>query len=383
MVFWYSICQLYKKRKITILTIVMSAMGFAVIYYAMINYAFYQYPKKQAAKLVSYDIQNVYMLAYQVLYVPIGNEELQHILSFDHSLDNVEDVMSHGMFFLENSYDGGENKFYMQKSISSLCNLYNTDGIMIDYDVNKSEYGFAVAGYNYAMEYPVGSVYEDDYGIKYVITDHLKKNSHYIPDDNIGNAGINLDDVIILDYDYALSQNITLLYNGLTSYYIVTDNKLAVDELIDEANGKGLHIYGINNIEDKYNRDIKDYMWANGESYYFPLILYIASMISLLMSSMISVYVNKKDMGIMLVNGISKRQLIAMISLQNAIRIAAFVVIAVFIWIYFGSRLTGAMKELTTKLIPWASIVPIVSYLLINVLSINMIRDKKAYELLN
>ena len=141
MVFWYSICQLYKKRKITILTIVMSAMGFAVIYYAMINYAFYQYPKKQAEKLVSYDIQNVYMLAYQVLYVPIGNEELQHILSFDHSLDNVEDVMSHGMFFLENSYDGGENKFYMQKSISSLCNLYNTDGIMIDYDVNKSEYG--------------------------------------------------------------------------------------------------------------------------------------------------------------------------------------------------------------------------------------------------
>ena len=189
--------------------------------------------------------------------------------------------------------------------------------------------------------------------------------------------------MIILDYDYALSQNITLLYNGLTSYYIVTDNKLAVDELIDEANGKGLHIYGINNIEDKYNRDIKDYMWANGENYYFPLILYIASMISLLMSSMISVYVNKKDMGIMLVNGISKRQLIAMISLQNAIRIAASVVIAVFIWIYFGSRLTGAMKELTTKLIPWASIVPIVSYLLINELSINMIRDKKAYELLN
>lgn len=381
MILWYSICQLYKRRKITILTIIMSAIGLAVIYFAMINYEFYQYPKKQAEKLISYDIENVYRLSYQMLYVPIGGNELEQILEFDNSLEDIDGVSLHGMFFVENN-DVENNKFYIQRSLIKLCDLRNIDGKKLNYDVGDGEYGFAVLGYNYANQYPVGSVFDNKDGNKYIVTDYLQKNSAFIPDDDIGDSSINLDDVIILDYDYALSKNISMLYNGLNSYYIVMEDGSILDDAVSKANEEGLHIYGIYNIEDKYDREIKNYMWANGESYYFPIILYVAAMISLLMSSLISLYTNKKDMGIMLANGISKRQLVAMISVQNAIKVTIAAMIAVFLWWYFYFDLTGAMSKLVIELIPWGIIVVLVSYLVINIISVMVIRDKKPYELL-
>ncbi len=381
MLLWYSLCQMYKRYRMTVLTIVMSAIGFAVIYYAMLIYAFYQYPKTQAKRLMAYDLDSVHMMAYQMLYAPIGHEELTEILAFDASLDAVNGVNAHGVFAFEEGF-GSDNKMYIQRDITSLCSLSNTDGHAVNYDTGESDYGFAVVGYELADTYPVGSLYSDENGVKYIVTDILQKNSYWIPARDIGDARIDLNDAIILDYDYVLSKDITMLYNGLTSYYIVADSSVDFDRLLSDAAGRGLHFYGIYNVEDKYDREIVDSMRENGETYYFPIILYIAAIVTMIMSSLIAIYINKKDMGIMLANGITMRQLIAMIFVQNIIKIVIAAFISFAIWIYYSAKLSGAMEELAVDLIPAFIALLVISIFVTSIIPVQYIRKKRPYELM-
>lgn len=381
MLLWYSLCQMYKRYRTTVLTIVMLAIGFAVIYYAMLEYAFYQYPKTQAKRLCAYDIASVYMMNYQIFYAPIGGDELSEILAFNASLDAVSGVQAHGTFFWEESF-GADNKMYIQHDITSLCSLDNIDGHAVNYDTGDSDYGFAVVGYGLAGKYPVGSIYSDAYGGKYIITDILQKNSCWIPASNIGNEKINLNDALILDYDYLLSRDIMMLINGLTSYYIVSDGNVDFEKLLSDAADAGLHFYGVYNIEDKYDRDIMNNMQEDGETYYFPMILYIAAIITLIMSALISLYVNKRDMGIMLANGITMRQLIAMVFLQNIIKILVSAAISSAIWGYYSTKLTGAMRELVTDLIPEFIALLVFSAFVTSIIPIRYIRKKRPYELM-
>ena len=91
----------------------------------------------------------------------------------------------------------------MSNAIIDLCDIKDINNKKID--INNCDKGYALVGYNLKDEYPLGSIYHDNQTeTDYIISDIMKKNQYWIPNDILSSDAINIDNTIILDSDYLL-----------------------------------------------------------------------------------------------------------------------------------------------------------------------------------
>ena len=380
-ILWYTICQMYKKKWATLITTIMLGIGFAVMYYAMLIYAFFHYQEIQAKKLLSYDIEDTFFIRHSTIYSSLSNEELENIIGFIEEVDDLDGIDAHGMFYVMENYEADTQEFFISENLTSLCELNNIYDEKVSFVSGDKEYGYAAVGYNLSDDYPIGSIYVSSDGTKkYIITDILKKGTEWIPERN-GDSVIKLDNMIMLDLDYNSTVSLDIL-NGLESWYFVSDDKTTRQEILRLANEYDVELYGVYNVKDRYEKYSELSMDSYGEMYFFPFFIYVAAVVSIIISTMTVIYTEHIDLGIFLANGFSKIELMIIMILQGVIKCLFATLVSVMIWLINLKKMAGAFAVLAIELMPIYVLLSLLTIVFVSIIPVCYIKNKKNVELL-
>ncbi len=327
---WYAICQIYKKKVTSLLTVLMLAVTISVIFYTVLIQKSNTYNLRQSEKLLTDDAGNVYKLEYRIMMAPLLADEVSALTAFYNELSGWKELSQCGMYTDNYNDKLGVDELYVQKRLTGLCRLKTVSGASVEFD-SEGEYGTAYAGCELADAYPKGSVYEAATGKRYRIKDVLGNNSKWIPRQS-NDAPIDLDACILLDYDCLLEDQPFEIGNGVWCYYYTTEDENVHDKIMKLAEQYGLEFYGTYNMKEQYRYLERDILRSNVELVLMPVVMYIAAVITIILISVKALADNRSDYGIMLANGMTKRQIASIIIVESVFKMVAAGLVAALYW---------------------------------------------------
>ncbi len=327
---WYAICQIYKKKVTSLLTVLMLAVTISVIFYTVLIQKSNTYNLRQSEKLLADDAGNVYKLEYRIMIAPLLADEVSTLTAFYNELSRWDELSKCGMYADNYNDKLGVDELYVQKRLTGLCRLKTVSGASVEFD-SEGEYGTAYVGCELADAYPKGSVYEAATGKRYRIKDVLGSNSKWLSMQS-GEAPIDLDDFILLDYDCLLEEQPFEIGNGVWHYYYTTEDENVHDKIMKLAEQYDLDFYGAYNMKEQYRYLERDILRSNVELVLMPVVMYIAAVITIILISVKALADNRSDYGIMLANGMTKRQIASIIIVESVFKMVAAGLVAALYW---------------------------------------------------
>lgn len=370
---WYAMCQIYRKRIASFLTILMLAVTISVIFYTFLVQNYETQPLRQASELLEDDAGHVYKLEYRLTIAPILPEELSDLAAFYREIGEWDEIQKCGMYSDNYNYGLGVDEMYVQRRLSDLCYLETISGDQVVLDA-KGEYGAAYVGSELADTYPKGSVYQTQTGELYYIKDVLKRNSGWLPRVP-GEEVKNLDASILLDYDYLMEAQPYTMGNGISSYYYVAEDERVNDKIMELAAEYGLAFYGAFDMEGKYERLKRDIFRNNIELILMPVVMYAAAVMTIILVSVKSFADNRADYGIMLANGMTKRQITAIVITESVFKMVSAGLIAALYWsINIGNQGVFFSKAVIVPSLVTTVFLSLVTLLLANIVPCLLVR---------
>lgn len=379
-IFWRAVYQIYKKKGFSLLSVLMMTVAVAVMFYAFVLYSFYHYPLRQARRILCDDVRDVYKLEYRMVLAPVPEDELSELYLFYDELGRMEGIDKSGMYAMSYNYAADMQELYLQRNIADLCRLQTVHGAAVDLEETES-YGMAYVGSEMAARYPKGSIYTSTDGEQYMVLDVLDKNVEWFFDEP-GTPVLDLDYAVLLDYDYLLDRDLSHIRKGVNNYYFVTKDADMSDIVMQLAEKYNLKLYGVSDLNSIYHGYIKSDMLAVGEAYYFPLLLYLASVIAIMMASMTMLLSNKSDYGIMLTNGMTKRQVMTVIVLENLFKLLASCILAALYWFFNMNKLDSIFYMVIPDSIAVTVLLGIITVVLISIIPVILIRRYQINDML-
>ncbi|MDE6025977.1 MAG: hypothetical protein K2G45_11045 [Lachnospiraceae bacterium] len=379
-IFWRAVCQIYKRKIFSLMTVLMMTVAIAVMFYSFVLYSFFHYPLRQARHILNDDVRDVYKLEYRTILAAVPEDELSELCMFYNEMGGLEGIDKCGMYAMSYNYTEDMQELYIQRDIIDLCNLQTINGTTVELEETE-QYGAAYVGFELATRYPKGSIYVTTEGEQYLILDVLDKDTKWLFDE-LGASVIDLDCAVLLDYDYVIDRDLNHIKNGMNNYYFVTKDADMSDIVMQLAEGHNLGIYGIFNLESSCFSYIKSDVLARGESYYFPLLSYLASVSAIMMASMTAFLSNKADYGIMLVNGMTKRQVMMVIVLENLFKLLVSCMMATLYWFLNLNRLDSTFYMVLSDSIVLTTLQCIVTVILISIIPVILIKRYRINDML-
>lgn len=327
---WYAICQIYKKKVTSLLTVLMLAVTISVIFYTVLIQKSNTYNLRQSEKLLADDAGNVYKLEYRIMMAPLLADEVSALTAFYNELSGWKELSQCGMYTDNYNDKLDVDELYVQKRLTGLCRLKTVSGASVEFD-SEGEYGTAYVGCELADAYPKGSVYEAATGKRYRIKDVLGSNSKWLPRQS-NDAPIDLDDFILLDYDCLLEEQPFEIGNGVWCYYYTTEDENVHDKIMKLAEQYDLDFYGAFNLKDQYRNMRRELLRGNVELVLMPVVMYVAAVITVILISVKALADNSSDYGIMLANGMTKRQIASIIIVESVFKMVAAGLVTALYW---------------------------------------------------
>lgn len=383
--FMFGLYQIFKKPWTFVVTTAMLTIGLIVSFYSLIIYDYYHYPTKQVENVLKYDMEDVYKVNFGFTIIGLHENDVDNMFNFIDSLGDIEGVEAWGGY--EAEMQGDTNTLYMCPSLIEMCGLENAEGKPLCFDYSEVENaGIAFVGSNLSGMYPVGSIYYDEIKeCEYIVADVIKPGSKWLPARLFGDSNMELDDTIILDFDYAVRQPGNQMYVvNISNTILVAGNTDNLEEQIQAAVQKsGLDIDGVVSFEKMYSAYEKQSMSNAGENYLLPLILVLSAVITSVIASKMAMLSNMKDYGIMISNGFTKNNIIGITLTENAIKCFCAFCICILYWRLQYLKMDEFTRALYEDIWPvrYGSI--IIIYVLMSQFPIRYLSGKKPYELVN
>lgn len=327
---WYAICQIYKKKVTFLLTVLMLAVTISVIFDTVLIQKHNTYNLQQSEKLLADDTSNIYKLEYRIMIAPLLPDEVSKLTAFYDELTGWKELSKCGMYTDYYNDKLAVDELYVQKRLIGLCRLKTVSGALVEFD-SGGEYGTAYVGCKLADVYPKGSVYESATGERYRIKDVLENHSKWLSRQS-GDVPMDLDAFILLDYDYLLEKQPFEIGNGVWCYYYTTEDRNVHDKIMKLAEQYGLEFYGAYNLKEQYKYFERDIFRNNVELALMPVVMYIAAVITIILISVKALADNRLDYGIMLANGMTKRQITSIVIVESVFKMAAAGLVAALYW---------------------------------------------------
>lgn len=374
---WYAICQLYKRKYMSLLTMAMLLFSFIILEYSGINYVSFRYSEWKTKTVVQYEYDDIYNINL-FKYAFAGREDIEKLAEFYDSLGYVEGLECYGIYSV---YEEGDvNVLYLSANLEKLCGISLCD---------KDVVGEAFVGKNIDSEFPVGSEYYDEMtGISFVISGTINIGSRFISADYFGGNGsfLELDNYIIVDYDALLDKDENFILNGINNFYIVVseyvDKNNVFQEIQELSEKTGVDIYGINSMDYLFKQLTEKSVSDAGERYLMPLILLICSCMAMMVATMISVRINKRDAGIMLANSMTRRDIIIIYIFENVIKVLPAFLISILFWYMRADYYLEHAQEIFGYLIPFYLLTAVVVVGISSMVPIAFFRRRMPYELI-
>jgi hypothetical protein len=199
----------------------------------------------------------------------------------------------------------------------------------------------------------------------YRVNSILSADRRFISDDYIHSAGkiINLDDYIIMDFDYLIEHQPEFILNAINNFYIIlspdSDINMMCDEIEKLALEYEIDIYGINSMEVLFEHSARNAAYDAGERYLMPVVMLLCSLIAMAIATLISMRTNRRDMGIMLANGMTRIDIAMIFIFENIFKIVVAYIISLVFWNVSTDSLVLNRYELQQVILPLFSIVVI------------------------
>lgn len=322
---WYAICDLFNKRILTVVTIAMFVVSFAVAEKSGLFYLTYNYNKLQAKDVVTTSFEKTYKINISKYSTGFCSEnDRDNIISFMNEIDKLECVSFSGMYY-ERTEEIQNPILYANRKMLTMC------GIL---DEESSDF-VCLAGKN--TGYKQGDIfmpYEGHPEYSFAVTGMTKENKKFIASYYFDTSGqmLELDDYMIVSLENVLEIDPWYIVNGLKNIYLGAKEGYSSEYIVCEiekiAQKCNIDLYGVKSLNESF-KEFANYAMENaGVNYMIPLALIICSVITMIVGSVYSVRLNKKDYGIMLANGMTHVDINRISTLAVEIKIIISFVIA-------------------------------------------------------
>lgn len=377
MSFGYSLVQLYKNKFLTIITTAMLAISFIVIEYAAASFVQFNYSRWVSRDVITDDLERIYHINF-FKYGMSGEQELLAIKDFYLWMSEQPEIRYSGKYCV---YED-EKLLLVSQNISELC------GIELK---GSEEDKHAWVGAERADEYEVGSYYVDKLNstCSLEIAGVLPPNSKFICSEFMSGFGyvLNLDEYIILDQDMLIDESIVNIVNGIdNNFYFCLSDSADTDEFIErllqKANDLNLDLYGIHNLKELFHALSMQAVEQSGERYLMPLIVLICALAAMVIATLESYIKNRHDAGVMMMCGMTRRQIYSIFALENVIKSIIALAIAYFYWKRKLSEMQIIWKEIFDFINPLCFLLVVVMSFLSSLPIILKLRGKPPCVLL-
>lgn len=379
--FWYGVNQLFRKKTISMLTVIMLAVSFILMQYAGVKYVGYRYSEWKAKSVVKYDFDDVYNIN-MFRYAFGGVEEIELLTEFYVKFNDIDGIAGYGILIEEDNAEEDITYLYISGSLLKLCGI---DNCFSD-DENA-----VMVGNKLVDEYPLGSEVTDyllSNEIKYTVKAVMDEGSKFISEQYIDVRGklIDLDYSLVFDLDKFVDRHKGFIMQAMVNnFYFIAEDNADKDKIIKDINlladELGVKIYGINSMEDLFAENAMYAAESMGETYLMPFVMTVCAFVSLVIATFISIRSSRCDMGIMLANGFTCREGALVYIYENIIKIIFSYLVSVVYWsVNFGKFIDE--QELIRVSLKANVFVVIAITLLSSIVPIIYINNRKPCELI-
>lgn len=314
----YSIFQLYKHKKITLITVAMVIISFCVLGYAVFDYYACRAGEYYAKDILEYDTEDIYRIdisKYIICNMGLEND----IFNFYEDVRSIDDIKSCGAYYLDTDVEMGR-EVYVYGDVMEMF------GIEIgEYESEKPDNSY-IFGVDIADKYGMGNRYVSSFdGMSYIVSNVLPRDTEMLSGemDAYGEI-INLNDRVIIVMD---NQELKELFFPmcLNNFYFTVDDSDDLERIIEEIHNigekNGIDINGIISLEHMFDETVRMLISYAGSTYLLPFVMFISATLGLVIASMISLMTNKRDSGIMIANGMTIREVSGMYFCENIIKV--------------------------------------------------------------
>lgn len=328
----YSVFQLYKRKHITLITIVMVVVSFCIMGYYIFDYFAIRAGEFYAKKYVTYDEEEIYRIDISKYIVcNVGEDRVNAIYDFYDAVKSMDGIEGCGAYYLD-TYAEIDNVVYVYGDVMEIFGLkledYCSDG--------DNTYGCVWVGSELADEYAVNSNYISSFdGLTYNVTGIIPPDVGILSDSFYTYGEIvKLDDRVVVKLDDTECSKL-MLPMCLNNFYFALEKDSDIDEVINRIHEIGkeydIDINGIISLEHMFDENVYRIIESAGQTYLLPFVMLLSSIIGLIISTMISIKTNKRDSGIMIANGMTIREVSGIYFFENILRVIIGV-IASFIY---------------------------------------------------
>ncbi len=336
-----AVAQMYNRKYSAIFVTAVLVVSYLVFEYGLLIMVPSCFGNLIAGHIFTRDCEDILYLN-MLKYVKPTLQETDNISWLIEAMQEMEDIEGAGFYYLN---EGELPVLYVSKELTYLSDMRDTSGNAVDFS-NRGELPGVSVGYALAHKYPVGSVIDIE-GDSYEVTQVLKKGSCWVDDQIDSGAYINLDTKVVADAGSLLKKDSYYILNGMNSIcYVVepgADREQAKAKINERAKELGLEIYNQKSIAELFAEG-REGLWEEKEIFIMPLVLIILATASVIVSSMITVYLRKQSLGILYAAGYSHRDIMWMYVAENLLKILLAHGLASAYWIMNQKSFLG-MEE--------------------------------------
>lgn len=317
---------------------------------------------------------------YQLITTQAEEESIVSELEYQQQVKNGETTVSVAEFY-ENSKEA--DVLFLDNQLVDICQLLDVNQQKISLKEDE-EYTDMAVGYERQKELPVGTrLYDMFTGRKYKVTQVLKKGSAFLP----GSLFSSMEPELSLDYSFVTIPNDRWVKGGYSSAYQVYQNNIYY---IADEKEEGQRLAG---QVEKAAKDLGQ--WVEVKSFprlvgeyrkiqqgervpmlIFVLILLFLSIMNIFLSTLISLLSQKKELGIMLACGITKKEIYRILFVENLLRFLTAFCPAYALMCFYHSRGLENNMAVVVKILPFLIVILVILLLIAAMLPVFFFRKK-------
>lgn len=381
---WEVCCRKKLFCGITVILII----SFLIVDYSLILFGSVFARKGITSRIVRGDSEYIYFLNLEKYKMMEGgtSDRLDQLLK---DIEKVEGVEIYGTYWDgENLLLENESEYpavSISETLIDLCEIGKIDSHMLERQKDTGYMG-VIAGYELGKIYPVGTVFTDYYTEnKCIVTYTLPKNSRWLDEDVKNGIYIDLDRHFLVGTQFYLSESTIFIGNGINNFcYRISsdaDGEKIKEQVKNCAEKLDIDIYNIQSLREKVECGWLELQDAQ-EELYLSVFLMLCAVLAMLTASMITIYIRKKDIGVLYANGYSKLDVINMYIIENVCKVMIGFMTALAFWNIEQYTIFEKNISVMWILVPWSFLAAMILILLGSIVPFFQIRRLQPVDLI-
>ncbi len=361
-------------------------ISFLIIDYSLIIFGSVFARGRVTDRIVNGNSELIYFLNLDKYKMMTGDIS-DRLLELLNDIGKIEGVEIYGTYWDNSEFFIDGNEYPVVSVSETLLHLCDLEEVSADMLVQQEDTGYigVIAGYELGKQYPVGTVVTDDNTEgTYIVTHVLPKRSRWIDTDIKNGLYIDFDRQFLMGTQSWLKENTIFIGNGLNNFCYQISPEADEEEIKSQielyAQQLNVDIYSIRSLKENI-----EYGWTElregREELYLSVFLMFSAVLAMLTASMITIYVRKKDIGVLYANGYSKSNIMYMYIIENGLKVVIAFVVALTYWSIQQYTVFERKISIMWILTPWSAVIAVLLVILGSIVPLLQIRGLQPAEL--